>query len=39
MLAEIIRKTTKCDENANIHSENMLILAKRSPKSPDSGNQ
>ena len=29
MLAEIIRELTKCDENTNTHSENVLTWAKR----------
>ena len=29
MLVEIIREVTKCDENTNIHSENVLTWAKR----------
>ena len=28
MLAEMIRELTKCDENMNIHSENVLTWAK-----------
>ena len=29
MLAEIIRKLTKCEENTTIHSESVLTWAKR----------
>ena len=29
MLVEIIRELTKCEENITIHSENVLIWAKR----------